>query len=114
TDGILFADPLGHPLEAFHGAEVATDPFRPGRSISGFRTGPLGMGHVVLNVERIDRLLPFYTDVLGFKVSDYTRRPFSACFLHVNPRHHSFAMVETGRDSVHHLMMELYMLDDVG
>jgi 2,3-dihydroxybiphenyl 1,2-dioxygenase len=113
-DGIVFADPLGHVLEAFHGAEVAADPFRPGRSISGFRTGPLGMGHIVMNVERVDQLLPFYTDVLGFGISDYTHRPFTAYFLHINPRHHSFAMVETGRDSVHHLMMELYMLDDVG
>ena len=113
-DLIAFADPAGNHLEVFHGAEVATDPFKPGRSISGFRTGPLGMGHVVLNVERIDQLLPFYTDTLGFRLSDFTLRPFTAYFLHLNPRHHSFAMVETGKNSVHHLMMELYMLDDVG
>src|SRR6187455_1777140 len=59
---IRFEDPSGNVLEAFHGAEVASDPFRPGRAISGFRTGPLGMGHVVMNVERIDRVLPFYQD----------------------------------------------------
>ena len=53
-DLIAFDDPVGNRLEAFHGAEVATDPFTPGRAISGFRTGPLGMGHVVLNVESID------------------------------------------------------------
>src|SRR4029077_5656747 len=111
---ITFDDPAGNRLEVFHGAEVTTDPFTPGRSISGFRTGPLGMGHVVLNVEKIDTLLPFYTDTLGFHLSDFTLRPFKAYFLHVNPRHHSFAMVETGKNSVHHLMMELYMLDDVG
>ncbi len=111
---IAFDDPVGNRLEAFHGAEEATDPFRPGRSISGFRTGPLGMGHVVLNVESIDRLLPFYTGTLGFRLSDFTLRPFKAYFLHLNPRHHSFAMVETGKNSIHHLMMELYMLDDVG
>lgn len=113
-DLIAFADPIGNRLEAFHGAEVSTDPFRPGRAISGFRTGPLGMGHVVLNVESIERLLPFYTKTLGFHLSDFTLRPFKAYFLHLNPRHHSFAMVETGKNSVHHLMMELYMLDDVG
>jgi len=56
----------------------------------------------------------FYQDVLGFHLSDYTLRPFKAYFLHLNPRHHSFAMVETGKNTVHHLMMELYMLDDVG
>jgi 2,3-dihydroxybiphenyl 1,2-dioxygenase len=109
-----FADPVGNPLEVFHGAEVASDPFQPGRAISGFRTGPLGMGHLVMNVERIDQVLPFYQDLLGFALSDYTLRPFKAYFLHLNPRHHSFAVIETGRNSVHHLMVELYMLDDVG
>ncbi|HVZ22641.1 MAG TPA: VOC family protein [Vicinamibacterales bacterium] len=113
-DLIAFVDPVGNRLEVFHGADVATDPFRPGRSISGFRTGPLGMGHVVLNVRNIDELLPFYRDTLGFHLSDFTLRPFRAYFLHLNPRHHSFAMVETGKNTVHHLMMELYMLDDVG
>ena len=44
ADSIRFCDPAGNRLEAFYGAEVASDPFRPGRSISGFRTGPLGMG----------------------------------------------------------------------
>ncbi len=111
---IAFEDPAGNRLEVFHGAEISTEAFRPGRAISGFRTGPLGMGHVVLNVESIDRLLPFYTDTLGFHLSDFTLRPFKAYFLHLNPRHHSFAMVETGKNSIHHLMMELYMLDDVG
>jgi 2,3-dihydroxybiphenyl 1,2-dioxygenase len=111
---IAFNDPVGNVLEAFHGAEVATDPFRPGRAISGFRTGPLGMGHVVMNVARIEDVIPFYQDVLGFELSDYTLRPFKAYFFHLNPRHHSFAVVETGQNSVHHLMMELFMLDDVG
>ena len=111
---LAFCDPVGTPLEAFHGAEVASEPFRPGRAISGFRTGPLGMGHIVMNVERIDEVLPFYQDLLGFRLSDYTLRPFKAYFLHLNPRHHSFAMVETGKNSVHHLMVELFMLDDVG
>src|SRR5271168_5367875 len=41
-DLIVFSDPVGNRLEVFHGAEVTTEPFQPGRSISGFRTGPLG------------------------------------------------------------------------
>ena len=113
-DVIRFNDPLGNALEAFHGAEAATDPFRPGRAISGFRTGPLGMGHIVMNVDRIDRVLPFYQDLLGFRLSDYTLRPFKAYFFHLNPRHHSLALIETGQNSLHHLMVELFMLDDVG
>jgi catechol-2,3-dioxygenase len=53
AEAIAFADPLGNRLEAFHGAELAPDAFKSGRAISGFRTGPLGMGHVVVTVERI-------------------------------------------------------------
>ena len=62
---ISFADPVGNRLEAFYGAAVDSEPFRPGRTISGFRTGPLGMGHIVLTVERVEDLLGFYRDVLA-------------------------------------------------
>src|SRR5262249_835795 len=47
ADLIVLHDPAGNRLEIFHGAQVAGEAFRPGRNISGFRTGPLGMGHVV-------------------------------------------------------------------
>jgi catechol 2,3-dioxygenase-like lactoylglutathione lyase family enzyme len=77
-DLIVFADPIGNRLEAFHGAEVSAEAFRPGRNISGFRTGPLGMGHAVLTVERVDDALPFYRDVLSFGLSDYILKPFKA------------------------------------
>jgi 2,3-dihydroxybiphenyl 1,2-dioxygenase len=113
-DLIVFNDPIGNRLEAFHGAETASDPFVPGRSISGFRTGPLGLGHVVMNVENVDQVLPFYRDVLGFRLSDYYFHPFTAFFLHVNPRHHSLAFVQSGKNAVHHMMMELFSFDDVG
>ena len=113
-DLVVLADPLGNRLEIFHGAERASEPFKPGRSISGFRTGPLGMGHAVLHVKDINDALPFYRDVLGFRLSDYMVRPFKAYFFHANPRHHSIAFIETGRSATHHLMVELYSLDDVG
>jgi 2,3-dihydroxybiphenyl 1,2-dioxygenase len=113
-DLIVLADPVGNRIEIFHGAETTDAPFKPGRSISGFRTGPLGMGHVVLHVEKIDDVVPFYRDVLGFRLSDYMVRPFNAYFFHANPRHHSIAFIETGRNATHHLMVELFSLDDVG
>jgi 2,3-dihydroxybiphenyl 1,2-dioxygenase len=113
-EAIRFEDPAGNRLEAFHGAELADTPFAPGRAISGFRTGTLGMGHVVLHVRSVEDLLWFYLDVLGFRLSDYILQPFKAYFFHLNPRHHSLAMIETGRMGIHHIMMELYSLDDVG
>jgi 2,3-dihydroxybiphenyl 1,2-dioxygenase len=113
-DLIVFKDPVGTRLEAFYGAECAVEPFRPGRSISGFRTGPLGVGHAVLAVANAKVLLPFYRDLLGFRVSDWMVKPFTAFFFHVNPRHHSLALIETGHNGIHHFMVELYSLDDVG
>jgi 2,3-dihydroxybiphenyl 1,2-dioxygenase len=114
ADLIVFYDPAGNRLEAFHGPAVATDPFRPGRPISGFRTGPLGMGHAVLNVVDVEPLLPFYRDLLGFHVTDYGLKPYKLYFFHINGRHHSFAMVGSGKQGLHHFMVELYSIDDVG
>jgi 2,3-dihydroxybiphenyl 1,2-dioxygenase len=111
---ISFRDPAGNRLEAFYGAEIDETPFKPGRSISGFRTGPLGLGHVVLTVENIEAVMPFYVGVLGFALSDYIEKPFRAYFFHINPRHHSLALIETGKNGMHHLMVELFSLDDVG
>ena len=116
-DLIFINDPVGNRLEFFYGGETAVDPFKPGRSISGFRTGPLGLGHVVLNVdtpETIDRMTSFYCETLGFRLTDYYSHPFVARFLHLNPRHHSIAFIQTGKNTVHHLMMELFSFDDVG
>ena len=114
ADLIVLNDPVGHRVEIFHGAEVTREPFRPGRNISGFRTGALGLGHVVLQVERFEDAMAFYRDVLGFQVSDYFLRPYPVYFFHVNPRHHSLAFAATGKNAVHHMMLELYSLDDVG
>jgi 2,3-dihydroxybiphenyl 1,2-dioxygenase len=111
---ISFRDPAGNRLEAFYGAEIDDAPFLPGRSISGFRTGPLGLGHAVLTVENIDTVMPFYVDLLGFGLSDHIERPFRAYFFHINARHHSLALIESGRNGMHHLMVELFSLDDVG
>jgi 2,3-dihydroxybiphenyl 1,2-dioxygenase len=113
-DLIVLADPLGSRVEIFHGAEIATEAFRPGRNISGFRTGPLGLGHVVMTAERIDDAVAFYRGVLGFGLSDYYERPFPARFLHVNQRHHSLAFIQSGKTAIHHLNVELMSFDDVG
>lgn len=113
-DLILAEDPAGNRLEFFCEPMVADRPFRPGRAISGFKTGPFGMGHAVLQVADADALLPFYRDLLGFGLSDYTTAPLPLYFFHVNGRHHSFAIIGTGRPGFHHFMVEYTNLDDVG
>lgn len=111
---ISFKDPDGNHIEVFCKPQVASDPFVPGRPISGFKTGTLGMGHAVLHVEDASALLPFYRDLLGFNVTDYGLTPYQLYFFHLNGRHHSFAMVGSGRKGLHHFMVELQSLDDVG
>ena len=111
---LVFNDPDGNRIELFHKPMITSDPFVPGRPISGFLTGPHGMGHAVLHVRDADKLLYFYRDLLDFQVSDYGLKPYPLYFFHVNGRHHSFAMVGTGRRGFHHFMVEFLNIDDVG
>ncbi len=114
TDLIITHDPAGNRLELFWKPLLASDPFVPGRPVSGFKTGPLGMGHAVLHVGDVGPVLGFYRDILDFRVSDYGHNPFPLYFLHINGRHHSFALVGSGKSGFHHFMVEYDNLDDVG
>jgi 2,3-dihydroxybiphenyl 1,2-dioxygenase len=114
ADVISFHDPAGNRVEAFHGGQIADEPFRPTRHIGGFRTGTQGVGHAVLMVPDIDAALTFYQDLLGFRITDFMGPPVSLYFMHVNTRHHSLAIAQGSRSRMHHLMMEFYSLDDVG
>lgn len=113
-DLVWFLDPMGNRVELVWSPMVTTDAFVPGRPIEGFKTGPLGMGHAVLHVEHMRDMLPLYRDLLGFRVSDYGLTPYGLYFFHLNERHHSFAMVESGKTGFHHFMVEFCNLDDVG
>ena len=74
-DLIWFLDPMGNRNELVYMPMLANDPFVPGRPIDGFKTGPWGMGYAALHVQNIEIMMPFYRDVLGFKVSDYGTTP---------------------------------------
>lgn len=111
---IIFHDPAGYRIELIWNPTQVPDPFKPGRPIDGFKTGPFGMGHAVLHVANAEALVPFYTDVLGFSVSDYGLTPIPLYFFHVNGRHHSFAIVGSGKGGFHHFMVEYDNFDDVG
>lgn len=111
---ITFTDPGGIPTEVFYGPEISRKPFYPSRYISGFKTGVLGLGHVVVWYPDIPTGLRFYRDVLGFRVSDSRE---STAFLHCNPRHHSIALFQARpniQKRINHFMVEYNSLDDVG
>ncbi|MXQ75115.1 2,3-dihydroxybiphenyl 1,2-dioxygenase [Rhodococcus rhodochrous] len=114
-----FTDADGFPNEVVFGPTIDHTPLAGGGVISGFVTGELGLGHVVLMCKDYPAAVDFYTRVLGFRLTDYiVWDGADATFLHCNPRHHSLALMNecfsfTGGD-FNHLMIEVASLDDVG
>ena len=114
---IRFQDPAGISTEVYYGPPLNHPPFHPSRPITGFKTGTMGLGHLVVYQPDLDAAVKFYTEVLGFRVSDVAGplgRP-AAAFLHCNPRHHSIALFAgSGPKGTNHFMLECNSLDDVG
>jgi 2,3-dihydroxybiphenyl 1,2-dioxygenase len=99
----------------FHGPILDHERFVSPAGVSGFVTGALGLGHIVLGTPQPERSRAFYTEVLGFRVSDYWRPgDDDVVFLRCNPRHHSLALVPSSQPALYHFMLEARTLDDVG
>ena len=67
-------------------------------------TCPIRLSHVVLNSKNSDRLIGFFTDVLGFKISDQTKK---MTFLRCNSDHHSIAVAEEDISGLNHYAFEM-------
>ncbi len=113
-----FVGPFGLRHELSHGCQSGA-PFAPGRAMSGFVTGEQGLGHAVLIVPELAAAEEFFIEVLGFKDSDTihamgTHLRFFHC-AGTAARHHTLAVVPIpGMVGMHHLMLEVNALDDVG
>ncbi len=121
VDLVKCADPNGIPTEVFCGRPVNPQPFHPSRPMTGFKTGEMGMGHILVYARNLDETVHFYRDLLGFRVSDFTDvsapgGKVRLAFLHCNPRHHSIALLEAPNapKRINHIMLECNSLDDVG
>lgn len=111
-----FTDPSGAPIELFFGPILTHDPVVTPH-VSGFVTGEMGLGHVVLNVDDADEATAFYRDVLGFHSRNtWYLGDMSMAFLGCNPRHHTLAF-GSGipiPGMMIHFMVEAATIDDVG
>ena len=108
-------DPGGFVTELFHGPIHDHEMFVSPTGVSGFVTGPQGLGHIVLATPHLAECVDFYTNLLGFRVSDVWRPgDDDVVFMRCNPRHHSLALVPAAEPALHHFMLEARALDDVG
>lgn len=113
-----FVDPFGTRHELV--ADVAEPgDFTPDPALHGsFVTEQQGMGHIVMMLPDLAAGTDFITQALGLRLSDTVDVGMQIRFFHcpgTASRHHSLAISEVpGRVGVHHIMVELTDLDDVG
>ncbi|GAA0717066.1 VOC family protein [Dactylosporangium roseum] len=108
-------DPAGNDLRFTWAVPEESDSALPSSGItySDHRLGALG--HVVLIVPDLVESVTFYTEVLGFRISDYIGDgPGRLAFLRCNERHHTVAFQAGSTPRVDHLMLEVDDIDDLG
>lgn len=99
AEAIVFKDPKDTLIEVFSEYVFASeDPVQAGIM-------PLKLGHVAYRVNDVQRVVKFYTDVLGFRVSDWHGDTFA--FLRCGPDHHTVNFVFDEVPQLHHIAFEV-------
>lgn len=119
---VKLTDPAGTPLELFHGQAMAETPFQSSVVRAGFVAGDLGLGHAVITAKSRTESEAFYENLLGFRLSDHVvcdvhGHAVNIGFFHVageHARHHSLALGEGQRKRIHHFLIEVRSMDEVG
>ncbi len=116
-------DPNGFRHEFYFGPALSSEPFKSSvLKGSGFKTGLLGIGHLLVRSKEYKESVSFYKKVLGLRVSDHIREEIApglvadATFFHTKTgRHHSLATgAVPGDRKLNHFMVEVSDMNDVG
>jgi 2,3-dihydroxybiphenyl 1,2-dioxygenase len=113
----------GLTFELAWGARRITPPEMP-LVRDGFVAGDHGLGHIALMTDDLDASTHDYEGLLSARLSDHIDHrelgmPMRIRFLHVNPRHHSLAIVRSALPinplprSIHHMMIQMASGADV-
>lgn len=115
TAMVRFEEPNGCSIEVVHGLVDAATASPP-----RFVTGEQGTGHVALGAGNVTESRAFFEKVLGFRLSDRITTELlggfkvDVTFLRVNRRHHTVALATGLSKHLHHFMVQLRTLDDLG
>ena len=74
---LSFTDPAGNHHEAYWGVVSDFAVFSSPEGVSAFVTGNQGLGHVVLPAPNFDDTANFFTEILGFGLSDLMKLRFT-------------------------------------
>lgn len=112
-------DPGGNRVEISFGPAMGDGPFVSPFARSGFVADELGLGHLVVSAPETAKTAAFYQELLDFKLSDrivceFYGHPVDITFVHTNARHHSLAFGGPQPKRLHHFLLEVRSLDDVG
>jgi catechol-2,3-dioxygenase len=102
---ITFTDPKGTPIDVFSDYRFAK------RDTAEQGIMPLKFGHLAYRFPDVQKLTSFYTDVLGFKVSDWMGDHFS--FLRCGADHHTVNFARYTEARLHHMAFEVKDMSEV-
>lgn len=109
TGSFRFADPLtGLDLDFYVGQDVVDEP------LTEQITKIARLGHVVMNVTDLAAAHRFWVDDLGFAVSDRVEGTAEWLRCWPNPLHHTLALLQSDKDTLHHINFMVTDIDDVG
>lgn len=103
--GFRFFSPDGLPFEI--SAEV--QPLDK-RAMERWEGMPVKISHIVLHSPDLQAMVTFFTDVLGFRVSDWLGD--FMCFLRCNSAHHRIALLP-GPPCLNHVAYDMLTVDDM-
>ncbi len=103
------ADPVtGLAIEFYAGQTATTEP------LTGTVAKIAQLGHVVLNVTDLDAAHRFWVERMGFAMSDRVAGLAEWLRAWPNPLHHSLALLQSDRNTLHHINFMVTDIDDIG
>lgn len=95
--GFAFHDPEGRVFKVVADREDRAE-------AEPAQTRPVALAHVVLNSTDAAAATRFFTDVVGLRISDRTKK---MSFLRCNATHHVIAVADSGNTSLNHIAFEM-------